>query len=174
MQMIKPITVPRVAMVVALAGSVLVGCGNSGSKAKSVTPTAAAVPAAGAATMVSYSGSDKILAFDAASKRVTINLIAGEGSAGNGFNFNGYANGDMSIQVPIGWRVKVRAAFPGSAAADFRSGIEKGDDPQTFSFIASRAGEYAIVCGVPGHIDAGMWDALEVVDTLSAPQVLVK
>lgn len=50
----------------------------------------------------------------------------------------------------------LHAAFTGSAPADFRSGIEKGDDPQKFTFTPNKAGEYAIVCGVPSHVDAGM------------------
>ena len=136
---------------------------------------------------------------DAASKTVTANLVGGQGTAANGFNFNGYANGDMQVQVPTGWTVKVSfvdqsstphsalivpweerqaggfpPGFHGSAAADFRSGIEKGDDPQTFSFTVDKAGQYAIVCGVPGHDSAGMWDEFDVVDNLAAPRVLVK
>jgi plastocyanin len=87
----------------------------------------------------------------------------------------------MHVQVPTGWTVKVsfvvasgtphsaliapwderqakslHPAFTGSAGADYRSGIEQGDPPQTFTFTAGKAGQYAIVCGVPGHDDAGM------------------
>jgi sulfocyanin len=149
--------------------------------------------------MVSYTGLDKILVSDAATKSVEISLVAGEGSVAKGFNFNGYANGDMHIQVPTGWTVKVsmvddattphsalvvpwderkagtlHPAFAGSAGADFRAGIEKGDEPQIFTFHADKAGQYAIVCGVAGHIDLGMWDGFDVIDNLAAPQVLVK
>jgi uncharacterized cupredoxin-like copper-binding protein len=31
-----------------------------------------------------------------------------------------------------------------------------------FSFVANKAGTYAIVCAVPGHAVAGMWDVLKV------------
>jgi sulfocyanin len=152
-----------------------------------------------AADLVPYSGPDTIVTSDAASKSVTINLAGGEGSAAKGFNFNGYGNGDMHVQVPTGWTVKVRftdasstphsaliapweerqassfhMAFTGSAGADYKSGIEQGDPPQTFTFPADKAGHYAIVCGVPGHDDLGMWDEFDVVDNLAAPQVLVK
>ena len=65
-------------------------------------------------------------------------------------------------------------AFTGSAGADYRSGMEQGDPPQTFTFTAGKAGQNAIVCGVPGHDDAGMWDEFDVVDNLAAPQVLVR
>jgi sulfocyanin len=196
--MAKKRSFARVSLVVAFAffGVALVGCGSSGGKEKG---SAAAAGGAIPAGMVEYSGPDKILASDAASKTVTVNLVAGEGSAAGGFNFNGYANGDMQVQVPTGWTVKVSyivesslphstliapwderkagslsAAFTGSAAADFRSGIEKGDDPQTFSFTADKAGQYAIVCGVPGHDSAGMWDEFDVIDNLAAPRTLVK
>ena len=196
----KAVTLTRFGIVLALTAAALLACGNSGSKAQSTSAMAAAAPdGAATAVMVSYSGSDKILASNAAAKTVTVNLIAGQGTAAKGFNFNGYSNGDMRIQVPTGWRVKVsmidesntphsalivpwkerqagtlHAAFAGSAPKDFRSGIEKGDDPQKFTFIARKAGKYAIVCGVPGHIDAGMWDAFDVVDNLAAPRVLAK
>ena len=197
--MIKAVTLTRFGVVLALAAAALVACGNSGSKTTSAGAMAAAAPGGtAAAVMVSYSGSDKILKSNMASKTVTVNLIAGQGTAGKGFNFNGYSAGDMHIQVPTGWRVTVsmiddsntphsalivpwderqggpfHAAFAHSAPADFRSGIEKGDDPQKFTFTAEKAGQYAIVCGVPGHVDAGMWDVFDVVDNLAAPQVLV-
>jgi sulfocyanin len=189
----KAVAFARFGLVLALGGAVLAACAHKGG-----TAGAAAMSGSAAAALVAYSGPDKILASDAASKTVTVNLIAGEGASGNGFNFNGYANGAMHVQVPTGWTVKVSMvdqaetphsalvvpwsqrqggsfvpAFTGSAPADFRSGIEKGDDPQTFTFTADKAGQYAIVCGVPGHVDAGMWDAFDVVDKLAAPQVLV-
>jgi sulfocyanin len=191
----RPIRLTLLAGVVVLTAAALAACGSSNSKA---TGTTAAAATAGSAKMSPYSGPDKILAFDTGSKTVTVNLVAGESGAASSFNYNGYSKGGMHVEVPTGWRVKVsmvdqsntphsalivpwderlggtlHPAFAGSAPADFRSGIEKGDDPQKFSFTASQAGEYAIVCGVPGHIDAGMWDAFDVVDGLSAPQVLV-
>lgn len=194
--MVKHGIFARHAIALALIGTALVACGNSSGNKSSGTAAAASTAAA---SMVPYSGTDKILAIDAAAKKVTVNLIAGEGTAANGFNFNGYANGDMQVQVPTGWTIKVsmvddastphsavvapwdertsnklQAAFKGSAPADYKSGIEKGDDPQTFSFAADKAGQYAVVCGVPSHAEVGMWDELDVVDNLAAPQVLVK
>ena len=174
----------RLSLSLAAVAALLAACAHKGNPAS--------------AGLVPYAGPDKILAADPASRTVTLNLVAGEGAAAKGFNFNGFANGTMHVQVPTGWTVKVSmvdqaetphsalvvpwsqrqggnltAAFTGSAPADFRSGIEKGDDPQTFTFMPDKAGAYAIVCGVQGHIDAGMWDTLDVVDNLAAPQVLV-
>jgi len=190
------------ALVVALIGISLGACGeSSGTVKKSVSVAAASSSPALAAMsgMVGYSGSDKIVVGDAASKSVTVTLVAGEGPAASGFNFDGYANGDMAVQLPTGWTVKVsftvasstphsvlivpwnerkaaifHPAFAGAATPDYRSGIERGDPAQGFSFTADKAGEYAIVCGVPGHDDLGMWDTFDVVDNLAAPRVLVK
>ena len=163
---------------------------------------AVAVPTYAAdATFVPYSGKDTILATDAKNKKVTVALIAAQGDVAMGMNFNGYSNGDLQIQVPTGWKVKVTMkvgsgsmahsalivpwtekaqkskwtlAFSHSAVADYTSGIEAGDAPQSFTITASKAGQYALICGVPGHIKKGMWDEFDVVDGLTAPQVLVK
>jgi len=187
----KTFPAARMALGLVLAGAVLAACSHK-------TGTTGAASRGAMASLVAYAGTDRILANDAASKTVTVNLVAGEGDSAQGFNFNGYGNGDMHVEVPTGWTVKVSMvdqaqtphsalavpwsqrqggnltpAFTGSAPADFRSGIEKGDDPLTFTFAADTAGEYAIVFGVPGHIDAGMWDAFDVVDNLAAPRVLV-
>jgi len=198
----KAFPVLRVACALTLGAAVIVACshkgGTPGAAAASGAASGAAVSNGAAVSLVAYSGNDRVLSTNAASRTVTVNLVAGQGASANGFNFNGYANGDMHIQVPTGWRVKVsmvdqsqtphsalivpwnqrqggmlQPAFTGSAPADFRSGMEQGDDPLTFTFTAGKAGQYAIVCGVPGHIDAGMWDAFDVVDSLAAPRVLV-
>ncbi len=42
---------------------------------------------------------------------------------------------------------------------------------QKFSFIADKAGKYAIVCGVPGHDAAGMWDTLVVSDSAATATI---
>jgi len=163
--------------------------------------SAPALSAQAAATFVPYTGTDKILAADAKTKSVVVHLVAAEGDVAQGMNFNGYANGEMQIQVPTGWKVKVylkvgggsmahsvlivpwtekakrskwHLAFPHAAVADYVSGIEAGDSPQTFTIKASKPGQYGLICGVPGHIAKGMWDEFDVVDGLEAPQVLVK
>jgi len=165
---------------------------------------AAAVPslsAQSAPNFVPYGGPDKILVTDTATKSVVVHLVAAEGAVAGGMNFNGFANGDMQVQVPTGWKVKVilkvgggsmahsvlivpwtekakrskwHLAFPHAAVADYVSGIEAGDAPQTFTIKASKPGKYGLVCGVPGHIAQGMWDEFDVVDALDAPRVLVK
>jgi hypothetical protein len=52
---------------------------------------------------------------------------------------------------------------PGTGAADMKS-------PQVFSFTVDKAGTYALVCGVPGHAVAGMWDVLKVANVAAPTQ----
>jgi plastocyanin len=108
-------------------------------------------------------------------------------NAFGGFNFNGYGNGQMVITVHAGDTVTViftnnstiphsavitaysnrlsnsimPPAFPGASTPDPTAGIVR-EVTQTFTFVASTVGTYAIVCGVPGHAQAGMWDVLKV------------
>jgi len=50
-----------------------------------------------------------------------------------------------------------------SAAATSVTDAQSADDePQSFSFRASRAGHYALVCLVPAHALTGMWVGFEV------------
>lgn len=147
-----------------------------------------------------YSGSDHIIAStNPQAKAVTLDIIGGQGNAGSGFNFNGYSKGDMIVEVPEGWRVSVdftvdsslshsiiitpwsqrqagsfTKAFSGASIPNYSSGIHKGDPAAHFSFQASKAGKYAMVCAVPGHDDLGMWDQFDVVSGLAKPEVLVK
>jgi sulfocyanin len=190
-----------------LVVALLAACGNS--KPASAAAAAKAMTAAGASASTDppqakalkpYTGSDSIIgSADAHSKSVTLNIVGGQGNAGSGFNFNGYANGDMVIKIPEGWKVTVNftvdsslshslvvapwaqrqagsftPAFSGAATPNYSTGIHKGDSAEQFSFPATSAGQYAIVCAVPGHDDLGMWDELDVVSGLAKPEVLVR
>ena len=118
---------------------------------------------------------------------VTFILIAGYTNALDGLNFNGDDNGKMVLSVPAGYRVNVvfsnrsaaphsavftpyaqkdnagsyRLAFKGSSTSNWINGTTAGHT-QKFSFVATTAGKYALVCGVPGHEAAGMWAVLQV------------
>ncbi len=178
------------AAVLVLAAGLLAGCGGPGGSAAS---------GGVGGKMTAYQGPDNIMTADAANKTVTFNLIGAEGNEAGGFNFNGFAKGAMALQVPTGWKVHLTLrvdsdtphsalvvpwgqrqastftpAFPDSASPDYKSGIAKGAPPQEFTFTADKAGRYALVCGVPAHDTAGMWDEFDVVDNAAAPQVLVK
>lgn len=147
-----------------------------------------------------YQGNDHIIgAENRSAKSVTLNIIGAQGNANSGFNFNGFSNGDMIVKVPKGWKVLVNysvdstlyhsliivpwgqrqaytftTAFPGAAIPDYTSGIDKNSGPVHFSFTADKAGDYALVCAVPGHDELGMWDEFDVVSGLARPEVLVK
>jgi hypothetical protein len=121
------------------------------------------------------SASAGILAFDVGARTAMINLVAGQGG---GFNFNGFSNGRLKITIPVSWRVTVSCtnqatinhscaivagqsatapAFPGAATPDPVAGLGKGQTA-SFSFTPDKVGTFRIVCLVPGHEDAGMWD----------------
>jgi len=73
----------------------------------------------------------------------------------------------------------VTPAFPGSRSPlpSFRSrpsGPPRSNKPQTVTFVASKAGTYMIICGVPGHALAGMWDTFVVSRTAKVASVSFK
>lgn len=133
----------------------------------------------------------------AAAHTVDISIVAGKDAGGGGFDFNGYRNGAMTITVPVGWQVTVHfvnandlphsvavlpvgadkspapsgsPVFSGATTKDLAGGLPKGGK-QTFTFEASKAGTYELVCGVSGHAIAGMWDKLVVSPSAEAPSV---
>jgi sulfocyanin len=146
----------------------------------------------GAAAMVPATAS-----LGAAAHSVDVSIVAGKNAADGGFDFNGYQNGAMTITVPVGWRVAVhfsnvndlphsvvvlpsgaskqpdppaKPVFAGATTKDVSAGLPKGAK-QTFTFEASKAGTYELVCGVSGHAVAGMWDKLVVSPNAKAPSV---
>ncbi len=129
-------------------------------------------------------------------KVVTLTLIAGYKNAAGGFNFDGYAKGKLTITVPLGDTVNVvfsnssslphsaqfiaaaktppAAAVPdvfaGANSPDPTSGVTSGKT-QKFSFKASKAGTFMVICAVPGHALAGMWDSFVVSKTAKSATV---
>jgi ubiquinol-cytochrome c reductase cytochrome b subunit len=129
----------------------------------------------------------RFLSWNTSTHTATLMLVAGATSAIAGFNFNGYGNGQMVISVPVGYKVNVLfsnhgtfphsamitpytdkslttnypLAFPGASSTNPVSGTPSGGSQQ-FSFAASKAGMYALICAVPGHVAAGMWDVFKV------------
>jgi len=130
---------------------------------------------------------------------VHLNIIAGWNNANAGFNFNGGAHGQLVVTVPLGDKVMAtyqnkqgfhdvviipyQATVPGESlppafagAASPRPQFGPGGPPatgkpQTFSFVASKAGKYMMICGVPGHALAGMWDTFVVSSTAKVASV---
>ena len=147
------------------------------------TALALALPGVPAAAAHQPAGMPRWLAVSG--RTVTLTIIAGY--KGGGFDFNGDSKGKMVISVPAGYTVIVNfsnrgaaphsavvtlynkrtsvsgfpLAFPGARSPNPVSGIGKGKR-QRFSFKATKVGKYALVCAVPGHAEAGMWDVFQV------------
>lgn len=145
-----------------LAGAAAAGCGGS---AGALAPS-------------------RILRAHRGLHRISLLLVAGEDSAFGGFNFDGYGAGQMTVVVPLGWRVDVtcknasnalthscavvrggaRATRAGpvvfGAASPDRHGGLPIHSSATFSFLAARAGRYRIADLVTAHEADGDWDWL--------------
>jgi sulfocyanin len=78
----------------------------------------------------------------------------GFGGGGNGRGSNGRGGNG---RAPGGF-----GAFP------------KPGTPMPFSFVANKAGTYMIICGVPGHALAGMWDLFVVSPTAKVASISFK
>ncbi len=138
---------------------------------------------------------NEFLAYDSRSKTVSLQLIAGYNGLNGSLNYNGATNGTHGIIVPVGWRIHVAVtnrdsdlqhsaivvrellpppvepnepAFAGAALSQLSEGLHEGET-SSLDFVADRAGHYMIVCGVPGHAQAGMWLKLSVAADIPIP-----
>lgn len=141
--------------------------------------------------------------YDAEAKTVDLKITAALTHVNGGWNFNGYTSGDMTITVPLGWRVHVdfvsrdanvphslgiidadpgslppngdqaKVALRGAYTVPFAQGLGAYKE-QSFDFVANRAGTFILYCGVAAHAAAGMWDYFIVAEGLAAPGVTVK
>ncbi len=136
------------------------------------------------------------LSADAATRTAKFKLTAGLTGLNGALNFNGFRDGELTLEVPTGWTVAVDfynhdGMLPHSAqvipdvqpvptAAMDRAAIQRaytdkvaeGLPPQSkdkMRFTAQPAGNYLFFCGVPGHGRAGMWIRLLVSDSARAP-----
>jgi len=135
------------------------------------------------------------LSVDAGAKTVRFQLIAGLTGVNGALNFNGFADGGLTLVIPAGWAVEmdfvnhdgmlphsaivVAATLPMQAAPSdpaipraFTVRLSEGLPPlgkDTMRFTADPPGDYFIVCGVPGHAAAGMWIRLQISSTATAP-----
>jgi len=157
------------------------------------SPAASATPAPAASTT---GGSDASgLTWDTTTQTANLTLETSHDGTHNGFNFNGYAMGGLVISIPVNYRVNVTLrnkgpfphsavitdyanrsnavvfppAFDGASSAAPLQGNPAGS-VQTFSFIASQTGTYALVCAVSRHAEFGMWDTF-IVTRGGAPRI---
>jgi sulfocyanin len=124
----------------------------------------------------------KYLGWDAATKTVTFELIAGGEGAKSPFNFNGYTDGEANLVVPPGVNVVMNffqkdgtphsavviadkdpmpnmdgeAAIPRAYTNKAIEGLPQ-EAKDVIKFTAPDSGSYRIFCGVPGHGLSGMW-----------------
>ncbi|MSR36445.1 MAG: hypothetical protein EXR95_07355 [Gemmatimonadetes bacterium] len=153
-------------------------------------PAADTAPAATAAT-------DWVHVDDAA-KTVMVDVVSGKDAINNNWNFNGFANGNATVTVPTGYKVTINftnndpnmahsigvapKATPFSATpttepvfagavspnpTSMTDATTKGEN-DVVTFTADKAGEYALICYVPGHAAAGMWINFTVADGATA------
>ena len=138
----------------------------------------------------------KWLKVNAKKKTVIFIVQAGLGATNSGMNFDGFANGKMTVTVPLGWTVDVQfknvgglphsmvvepvkenmnsqnptPAFKGAQTQSPVAGTAPGSS-SNFHFVANKAGKYRIICAYPGHAALGMWDNFAVQKGLKAPSV---
>jgi hypothetical protein len=139
----------------------------------------------------------RFLQVDARARVARVTLLAGYDSTNGGFNFDGYARGELMWTVPRGWTVHVACtnrsgvrhscavvkgplasapAFPGAATPSPVVGLLQGRTA-SFSFRATRVGVFRFTSLVPGQESARMYDVLRiarggkpsVVDLLASP-----
>ena len=135
------------------------------------------------------------LSVNATAKTLRFQLTAGLTGLNGALNFNGYSDGGLTLTIPTGWTVEMDfvnndgmlphsaivvaatlpiPATPSGAAISRAVTIRPSEGlpplgKDTMRFTAAPAGDYFIVCGVPGHATAGMWIRLLVSDTAKAP-----
>ncbi len=72
--------------------------------------------------------------------RVAFDVIAAWSSQNNGWNFNGYANGEITVVVPAGWRVSIEFA---SKDGNYPHSLVVIDDPRPEGSLPPKAGREA-------------------------------
>lgn len=162
----------------------LTACGGSDSAETGAPATQTAAPAeaaapAGTMSMPSW--------YRQNGDQIELDIVAGQTDKGNYWNYNGAQHGEMTITVPVGANVTINFSnsdpnmahsigvsagfttppamidatpvFPGAISPNPTSMTESTMPGQStvVSFVASEAGEYSLVCYVPGHAVSGMW-----------------
>jgi sulfocyanin len=119
--------------------------------------------------------------------QVGLDIVAGATPDIQYWNFNGAGNGNMTITVPEGAQVTINfrnddpnmphsigvapftptppanpapePVFPGAISQNPVSMTDATltGETETITFTASQAGQYALLCYIPGHAVSGMW-----------------
>ena len=124
---------------------------------------------------------------DEANQAVHMSITAGATDAKNYWNFNGGHDGNMTITVPVGYTITIdlrnndpnmahslgisaetsgfsampdiTPVFEGAVTSNPTSMMDATmpGQEESITFVADAAGEYAMVCYIPGHAATGMY-----------------
>ena len=138
------------------------------------------------------------LKWNADTKTVTFQLIAGAPAAASPFNFNGYTDGKMTLVVPAGSTVVMpfvnedgvphsaevisgtgpmpnmggNPAIPRAYTIKLLEGLNQGEK-DVMRFTAAPPETYRIFCGVPGHGLSGMYIDMKVDPAAKEPSMVL-
>lgn len=138
------------------------------------------------------------LKWNADTKTVTFQLIAGVPAAQSPFNFNGFTDGKLTLVVPAGATVVMpfvnedgvphsaevasgtgpipnmggEAAIPRAYTINLLEGLPQGGK-DVMRFTAAPNATFRIICGVPGHAPAGMYIDLKVDPAAKEPAMVL-
>jgi Sulfocyanin (SoxE) domain len=136
---------------------------------------------------------NQYLKVDAQTRTAVLTLIAGYPASDYQFNYDGYTDGQLFVQVPVGWQLTVQCANrstinnscavvadghatepadPDWSTPDPQKGLNPGASA-SFVFAPQTAGSYRIASLVAGSEASGMWLDLKVVEG-GKPSVTVK
>jgi sulfocyanin len=138
------------------------------------------------------------LKWNADTKTVTFQLIAGVPAAASPFNFNGFTDGKLTLVVPAGATVVMpfvnedgvphsaevasgtgpvpnmggEAAIPRAYTINLLEGLPQGGK-DVMRFTAAPNATFRIICGVPGHAPAGMFIDMKVDPAAKEPAMVL-
>jgi sulfocyanin len=138
------------------------------------------------------------LKWNAESRTVTFQLIAGVPAAASPFNFNGFTEGKLTLIVPAGATVVMnfvnedgvphsaevasgtgpipnmggQVAIPRAYTINLLEGLPQGGK-DTMRFTAAPNATFRIMCGVPGHAPAGMYIDMKVDPAAKEPVMVL-
>jgi outer membrane protein assembly factor BamB len=140
---------------------------------------------------------------NAAQRKAVFQVIAAATPTNSGFNFDGYAKGQANFVIPAGWSATLefsnKSAVPHDVAitkslqvpltpvapiagaapvaipgpTTLARGLTATNGTVADGFGSNVPGQFYLVCGVPGHVQAGMWDRLTVSATAKQPSIQV-
>ena len=173
--------IPAIAMIAAACGG-----GDAPPADTSDTTPPAAVPA-GPTAPTGPLTVPEWYTVDHDARTVALTVTAGATADNNYWNFNGFTSGQLAITVPEGYTVSISLVnqdpnmphsvgisaelsnfavppaptpvFAGAISENAQSMIDATmpGETETITFVADAAGNYTMVCYIPGHTTTGMW-----------------